>query len=106
MSKDKYVVRIFRKDGEVFDTLVSESFGDCEKEWEHLHTYWNECHTEKKVFLLKKPILTAFEPGLIGEISLLPYSDSLPDVADNNPYKQEMKNKGLGDSLRGVGRLI
>jgi len=105
-TKEKYVVKLFRKDGVDFDCLISENFTECEAFWKELHSTWVKCHNDKEVFILKSPIMTAFEPGLISEISLIPYKDDIPTVDDNNPYKTNMRNNGLENTLRGVGRLF
>lgn len=98
-----YVVRMFRKDQEVFDCFESVDFSECKNIWEKLHTEWQECHKEQKVFLLKSPIISAFEPGLISEISILPKVNVLNKIDADNPYKKQMMDKGLSHSLRQTG---
>lgn len=106
MSEEQnYVVRMFRKDQEVFDCFKSSNFSECEQVWEKLHSQWQECHKEQKVFILKYPVMSAFEPGLIGEISILPDVKVLPGVDDNNPYKKQMTEKGLSHSLGSLGSV-
>lgn len=102
-EKQKYVVRLFRKDQEVLDLLVSEDFKSCKEIWNKLHQQWQNCHKEEEVFVLEKPIMTAFEPGLISEIILIPYTDIANLVDNDNPYQQEMQKRGLVDTMKGVG---
>lgn len=101
--KKELVVRIFRKDGEIIDVLTSENFKECKDVWKKLLTQWQECHTEQKIFILEKPIVTGFEPGLISEILVVPKINPIPNVNDENPYFRQMTNKGLTQTMRGAG---
>ena len=79
-STQEYVVRMFRKDGEVLDLLKSDDFKKCKALWVNVTKQWQECHKEAQVFLLEKPIITAFEPGLISEILVLPYTNPVSNI--------------------------
>lgn len=100
-----YVVRMYRRDQEVIDIFRSTNFKECKAEWTKLHTQWQECHKEGQVFVLEKPLVTAFEPGLISEIVVLPDSDPVNNIDDDNPYKQQMQKQGLNHTMRGAGGL-
>lgn len=101
-----YVVRMFRKDGEVIDCFESEDFSKCKEQWVILHSLWQECHKEVKVFILERPVVTAFEPGLISEISVLPKEMVIQSLKDlDNPYVAQMRREGLVNTMKFASEL-
>lgn len=99
-----YQVLIFRKDtSQPMTILESEKFKDCKLKWQELHEQWQTCHKEAKPFILEKPIVTAFEPGLISEIVVVPKNEFLVEIDSDNPYKKEMLQNGLSSTFKGVG---
>lgn len=104
MTKQKpeeviYQTVIFRRDGNHIAVVESTDFEKCYKSWEALQAQWAECAKEVKPFLLKDPVLTAFEPGLIYEITLRPVMPVTKTVNENNPYAREMLNRGFSSTF-------
>ena len=102
-SKETYTVLIYRKDSaEPMLVFESDDFTACKTRWKELHEQWKLSHQEATPFVLEKPVVTAFEPGIIAEISVKPKMAMLQQVEDDNPYKQMMMQKGFSQSLQGV----
>lgn len=94
-----YEVLILRKDGQHITAMQSIEFEQCYKVWENLHNIWLECAKEVKPFILKDPILTAFEPGLIYEIILRPIMTAPKSLNENNPYARSMLDQGFSSTF-------
>lgn len=99
-EKIVYQTAILRKNGEHISVLESTKFDDCLKCWESLQNQWADCAKEMKPFIIKDPVITAFEPGLIYEILVRPlYSEE--SANSNNPYTKRMYEQGLTRTLGG-----
>lgn len=95
-----YETLILRRDGQHIVAIQSTEFEKCYQKWEALHTQWQECAKEVKPFIVKDPILTAFEPGLIYEILLQPVMTATKAIVnENNPYAKEMLNRGFSNTF-------
>ncbi len=93
-----YETWILRRDQQHIAVVVSTDFEKCYKVWEELQAQWAECAKEVKPFVLKDPVLTAFEPGLIYEITLRPVESPVSNAVNSkNPYAREMLNRGFSD---------
>lgn len=80
--------------------LESDDFEECKKLWEELQDQWVKASKELVPFVLKTPVMTAFEPALIYEISLIPVVEQTTTQSDN-PYHRDMVQNGLGSTFRG-----
>lgn len=94
-----YTVLVLRKDGDNITAVESADFEECYKVWEELQGKWTEAVKEVKPFVLKDPILTAFEPGLIYEITLRPLSYKKSQINTNNPYARDMLDRGFSNTF-------
>lgn len=101
-EKQVYETVIFRKDGEHISALQSINFDEAVEKWKELNNNWEESITNKKPFKLMKPIVTAFDPGLISEIAVRPLIKT-SDSKYDNPYQQQMMKTGLSSMLRQQG---
>lgn len=99
-----YTVLILKRDQNHITVVESEDFSVCRSKWVTLHTQWQECHKEGKVFVLEDPVLSAFEPGMIYEISLVPKTSTM-NISSDNPYQKNMQQKGLPQTMRGADML-
>jgi len=97
-KKILYSVIILRTDGEHVIVLESDNYDDCFEKWNQLQTLWQESSTENKPYVLKEPVVTAFHPILIKEITLRPITKS-PISKYENPYKKEMVQKGFSEAF-------
>lgn len=96
MSNELYQVIIFRRDGNHLKGFESDDFDEAKEKWQELQAQWVEKFKETQPFVLEDPVVTAFDPGLILEISVLPVTEQ---KKSNNPYKKEMNEKGLSNTL-------
>lgn len=93
-----YAVQILRRDQNHIEVLNSTDFNKCLGRWKELHQLWAESSKEEKPFVLEDPMLTAFQPGLITEIRLIPITADMQNQS-NNPYHKQMVQNGLGATL-------
>lgn len=93
-----YMVQILRRDQNHLEVISSADFNKCLERWKELHQLWAESSKEEKPFVLEDPILTAFQPGLITEIRLIPINADMQNQS-NNPYQKHMMQNGLGATL-------
>ena len=97
-EKKVYEVLILRIDDAHITALRSESYDECYEKWQILHKDWKKSSDENEPFVMKEPLVTAFNPTLIKEITLVPVILQEQNK-HNNPYQQEMLDKGLGETL-------
>ena len=104
-EKKVYEVLVLRVDQQHITAIRSESYDECYETWEALHSEWCESSDNNRPFVMKKPLITVFNPTLIKEITLVPVVEQAASK-NNNPYQQEMINRGLTETLnkyRGQG---
>lgn len=100
-EKVSYAVLIKRRGNlEPVVILESSNFDECFKLWEELHNNWEICIKETKPFVLKTPVVTAFDPALIFEICVVPFSNNFSQQ-NGNPYVRRMKQEGFSKALEG-----
>lgn len=97
-KKSLYEVQILRIDGEHIIAAQSENYDECFEKWENLHKLWRETSDENKPFVLTEPKVTAFNPTLIKEITLVPVVEQA-EGKYSNPYQREMLRNGLSETL-------
>lgn len=103
-TKQSYMVAILRRDGAHLSVLESDNFDQALEVYKQLKDKWKTAIKENAPFELERPVVTAFDPGLIYEINLKPVVETAENT--NNPYYQEMKRKGLGNTLRPTGDML
>lgn len=97
-SKASYAVIIIRRGGyENLNVLETENFDEAHVFWKELTEKWVGCLKETMPFVLEKPMVTAFDPGTIVEMQVVPF---LPKKSSNNPYVNKMHEEGFTDSFR------
>ena len=97
MSKLRYQVLIVRRDGAHINAFESEDFDEAKAKWRKITDQWMESLKSEIAFELEEPIVIAFDPGLILEVSIAPVETN---QKEDNPYKQSMSQNGLGNSLQ------
>jgi len=103
-DKLKYSVLVLKRDQEHISVVETDSFDEADKLWQSLKDKWTTCLHEQKPFELRKPIITAFDPGLIYEITVRPVSDVVKNP--DNPYQQSMQRNGFSATFRGGSELL
>lgn len=98
-----YEIYIARNDRE-FPMVVHQSsnYDECYDKWQELHKLWQETSDNNRVFVLNEPVVTAFNPVLIREITLRPVVEQSVGK-HRNPYQQAMVEKGLTEMLNNGG---
>lgn len=91
-----YAVVILRRDGDFIRAYETQKFEEAKSTWNTLHDRWVESLKESIPFKMVMPIYTCFDPGLIKEIRIV--AESVSD----NPYEQDMRNKGFSEAFRGT----
>jgi len=105
-EKKLYEVVILRLDGQHIVAVRTDNYDECYEKWQKLHAEWTETSNENRPFVLMEPVITAFNPTLIKEITLIPVVEQTASKY-NNPYQSEMVNKGLTETLnkyKGAGQ--
>lgn len=93
-----YELYIKRKNEDHLSIEIGEDFTKLKSAWERLHKEWTESISEKRPFVIETPVVTAFDPGLINEISLAPYTGQ-QERDPLNPYERQMQIDGFGKSI-------
>lgn len=98
-SKAAYAVLIIRRGGnENLNVLETENFDEAHALWKELTDKWVSCLKETMPFVLEKPLVTAFDPGTVVEIQVVPF---LPKKStNNNPYANKMREEGFTETFR------
>lgn len=98
MSSLSYQVLIIRRDGAHINAFESKDFDKSKVKWRELTDQWISVIEESnKPFVLEQPLVVAFDPGLISEVLINAVEE---EQKDNNPYKQNQDQNGLGKSLQ------
>ena len=99
-SKMEYELWILRNDENHILVDESEDFDKLHETWKELHSKWKQCSDENAPYILEDPIVTAFNPILIREITIT-IKQSARKINSNNPYERRMQDQGFGGT-RGV----
>lgn len=99
---ETYSVWVMRRDQAHITVMETGSFEEADKVWQDLNSRWTNSLKEQVPFILRAPLVTAFDPGLIYEIALLPYGNT--NVASDNPYQQNMRQNGFSNTFNKVAR--
>jgi hypothetical protein len=104
-KKQVYEVWILRHDEQHICSISEMNYDKCFENWEKLVKDWKSSISDKTPFSMSKPVVTAFDPGLIKEITLRPVVQVAESKYDN-PYQQKMMRDGLANTLKGVNSPI
>jgi hypothetical protein len=105
-EEKEYGLFIFKKDGSFVEVLITGNFEEAYEGWQELTERWKTCLEEKNPFELRKPIVTAFDPYIINEITVRPRTKSNRAVNSLNPYEQQMKEKGFTEAFAGGQEIL
>ena len=97
-----YQVVILRTNGDHLSILETDNFQQCFSKWEELHTQWQECVKNNCPYIIQEPIITAFTPSMIYEISVVPVAPRDMNKT-HNPYERQMYEQGFGKTFPGQG---
>lgn len=105
-NKITYGVWLLKRDQDHIQVLETEKFDEADKLWLELKDRWTMCLHEEKPFELRSPIITAFDPGLIYEVTVRPMTMNSSDKNSDNPYQAKMKRDGFSSAFRGGGDVL
>ena len=88
-----YNVIIMRRNQDHIIAVETENYDEAYEVWTKLKGVWLNALKEEIPFEMEKPIVTAFDPGLIFEIRVLPVTVS--KSTRHNPYAAEMQREGF-----------
>lgn len=100
-KKSVYGVFILRNDGQHISVVETDSYDKAFELWGKLSQDWEDAVTANKPFKLTDPIVTAFAPGLISEITVRPLATTT-ESKYQNPYEARMMKQGLS-SMANLG---
>lgn len=101
-QKQLYEVWILRYQDEPISVFSTDKYDAAYERWNELKDVWVNAIKDKTPFILTKPIVTAFDPGTIKEVTLRPVM-KVPESKYENPYQQQMMRDGLTKTLRNSG---
>jgi len=101
--KLSYMVLIQKKNQDHLVAIETENYDEAFERWMQLTDSWKVSIKEQVPFTLATPIVTAFDPGLILEINIVPVPVQTKEV-NNNPYRRDMLDRGLTETLNNYTR--
>jgi len=94
-NKSLYALHILRRDEGHISIMESTEYDKVFEEYQKLVKNWTDSAKGEYPFSLTSPVVTSFNPGLIYEIKIVPVMAQQPSSRYDNPYHQNMVNKGL-----------
>lgn len=101
--KLSYTVLIQKKNQDHLVAIETENYDEAFERWTQLTDSWKVSIKEQVPFTLTTPVVTAFDPGLILEINIVPVPVQTKEV-NNNPYRRDMLDRGLTETLNNYTR--
>lgn len=98
-KKTIYALYIVRNDIGPMGVFESDNYDNVFVKWKELKEMWTTAIENKVPFEILEPVVTAFDPGLIMEITLKPVVETTASRY-NNPYERQMVEKGLTSTLK------
>lgn len=98
-KKQIYEVILLKHNQEHIVVISTDKYDTAFEKWEQLTKTWTEALKDKVPLIIKDPIVTAFDPGLVKEITVRPIMEVLESKYEN-PYQQSMMKNGLSKVLR------
>ena len=98
-SKTIYGLFILKRDGEHIVVSESDNYDEVFESWKNLKDQWTSCVQESKPFELIKPVVTAFDPNLIYEITVKPVVETTATNKNYNPYREQMHKEGFSNAF-------
>lgn len=105
-KKPSYVVLILRKDGEHIAVAEDTNYDKVFETYKELTAKWASCVKELTPFSLTSPVVTTFDPGLIYEIKINPIVETVASSKYDNPYANQMRQKGLAAMQTPIGENL
>ena len=97
-EKTTYGTIIMVRGSEPIIAVETENYDEAFELWQKLKEEWTACVNESRPFELTSPIVTAFDPNLIYEITVRPVVETTSSN-NHNPYKRAMVNNGFANTV-------
>lgn len=108
MSKEEkkqiYEVWIIKYNDEPISILATDKYDESYEKWKFLTDVWVNALKDKTPFIITNPVVTAFDPGTVKEITVRPVM-KVAESKYENPYHQQMMKNGLGNTLKSVSAV-
>lgn len=103
--KQIYEVWIVKYQDEPISVLTTDKYDESYEKWKSLTETWTVALKDKMPFVVTNPVVTAFDPGTVKEITVRPVMKTTESKYEN-PYQQQMMKNGLGNTLRNNSNII
>ena len=97
-NKLKYHVIVLRHNQDHIFLAELDNYDAALNLWTETKNKWGEAIKAKLPFELTSPLVTAFDPGMIYEITIKA-AEATTNVNSNNPYKRTMQERGFSNTL-------
>lgn len=97
--KQIYEVWIVKYNDEPISVLTTNKYDESYEKWQELTNTWISALKDKTPFIITSPVVTAFDPGTVKEITVRPVM-KISESKYENPYQQQMMKVGLGNTLK------
>lgn len=104
-KKQLYEVWIIRYADEPMTLLTTDKYDESYERWKELTDIWIAALKDKTPFVITSPLVTAFDPGTVKEITVRPVM-KVAESKYENPYQQKMMRDGLGSALKSTSNVI
>ena len=104
-KKQIYEVWLIRHNDEPISALSTDVYDKAYEKWKELTDAWVNAINNKTPFILTSPIVTAFDPGAVKEITVRPVM-AVTESKYDNPYQQRMMKDGLTKTMNNMGNII
>lgn len=104
-KKQLYGVWIVRYNDEPISVLTTDKYDESYERWKELTDTWINAITGKTPFIITSPVVTAFDPGTVKEITVRPVI-KVAESKYENPYHAQMVRDGLGNTLKNTSNFM
>ncbi len=104
-KKQIYEVWIVKYTDEPISILTTDKYDESYERWKILTDIWVAALKDKTPFIITSPIVTAFDPGTVKEITVRP-TIKIAESKYENPYQQKMMKEGLSKALKTTSNII
>ena len=97
-GRQLFAVTILKRDQQHLIVMQTENQDEAQEAWTKLVGLWTQALKEQTPFILGGVSATAFDPGLVYEITINS-TELTGTVSGNNPYNKNMLQNGFSESF-------
>ena len=98
-KKQIYELWILKRNQDHIAVTTTTDYDAVHEKWKELTNTWINAIKSKEPFVLLSPIITAFDPGDISEITVRPVMQ-VSESKYHNPYQQQMVRDGFAKTIK------